>query len=878
MKFSSTIIALLFGLLFQIPNFAFAQDVTPVDIALRYLESNKEALQLTSEDIQEYQVSDLYTSQHNGVTHVYLNQTHQKTKVNNAIFNINILPNGKVLNHGNRFVSNLKEKINTTIPTISAADAVRKVIERFEIKTNGEIRVASKTTNNNYTFSPEGLAMEPIPVDLVYEVLDNKTVKLAWMVRFYQLDAKHWWNARIDATSGEVLTHDDQMLHCNFSESKAACTEHAHNHNFVKSEVPLAKPAENILRANSYNVYEMPVQSPSFGDRSLVTDPADSNASPFGWHDTDGEAGAEYTITRGNNVHAYQDVFDINASSGDEPDGGATLDFDFPLDLSANKPYTQIDPAVVNLFYWNNMMHDVWYQYGFDEVAGNFQVNNYDKGGEDGDHIRAEALDGSATNNAVFGTDADGSGARIQMFLWSNENLPGPPPTPDLIVTMPDTISGQEVGHVPGGFGGSLPVPGVTARVVLASDSTDVHSDLCEDVTNAAELEGNIAMIDRGDCQFGVKMLKAERAGAIAVIMCNNEGGNPIEMAPGTDGAQVTIPGVMITMDDCIELKMHLSDGLMITMEGSELIIPSPGPGGVDGDLDNGVIAHEYGHGLSIRMTGGPSTGNCLRSDEQAGEGWSDWFAMVMTTNSDNTAEERRGLATYAVGQPTTGRGLRTYPYSRDMSINPDTYREVVGEGVHRVGSVWCAMTWDLFWNMVDEYTFDDDIYNGSGGNNMAMQLVIDGIKLQPCNPDFIDSRDAIIAADEANYGGANKCLIWETFARRGLGFSATSGGNEAFDLPPDCQMVSTSNVELYLGVSISPNPTDGIFTVKINDTVTDDVNIRVTNVAGSLLFSKQMNAGTGALEFDLSDYQAGVYLLQIQTEEASVIRKVVVN
>ena len=878
MKFTVTLTVLLFGLFFQIPNALFAQAVTSEDIALRYLEANKATLNLTSEDIKEYQISDLYTSGHNGVTHVYLNQTHQDIKVNNAIFNVNILPNGKVLNHGNRFVSNLKEKVNSTTPAISAADAVRKVIERFEIKTNGEILVQSKSSARNFTFAKEGLAMEPIPVDLVYEVMDNKSVKLAWMVRFYQLDAKHWWNARIDAQSGEVLNHNDQMLHCDFGDSKAICSEEEHHHHtFAKSETPIAKTSENFIRANSYNVFAMPVQAPNFGDRSLVSDPSDSNASPFGWHDIDGATGAEYTITRGNNVHAYQDIFDINTSSGDEPDGGATLDFDFPLDLSTNRPYTQIEPAVTNLFYWNNVMHDVWYQYGFDELSGNFQVNNYGKGGEQGDPINAEALDGSATNNAVFGTDADGSGARIQMFLWSNENLPDPPPTPDLIVTMPDTLPDQEIGHVPGGFGGALPVPGITARVVLASDSTDVHSDLCEDVTNAAELEGNIAMIDRGDCQFGVKMLKAERAGAIAVIMCNNIPDPPIQMGPGTDGAQVTIPGVMISMDDCIELKMHLSTGLMITMEGAELMIPTPGPGGVDGDLDNGVIAHEYGHGVSIRMTGGPSTGNCLRSDEQAGEGWSDWFAMVMTTNSDNTAEERRGLATYAVGQPTTGRGLRTYPYSRDMSINPDTYREVIDEGVHRVGSVWCAMTWDLYWNLVDEYTFDDDIYYGSGGNNMAMQLVIDGIKLQPCNPDFIDSRDAIIAADEANYGGVNKCLIWETFARRGLGFSATSGGNEAFDLPPDCNLTSTSNVELDLGITISPNPTDGIFTVKMNNVV-NEVDVQVTNVAGSLLLSDKMDATTGTLEFDLSDYQAGIYLLRIQTEEASVVRKIVVN
>ena len=76
----------------------------------------------------------------------------------------------------------------------------------------------------------------------------------------------------------------------------------------------------------------------------------------------------------------------------------------------------------------------------------------------------------------------------------------------------------------------------------------------------------------------------------------------------------------------------------------------------------------------------------------------------------------------------------------------------------------------------------------------MAIQLVVDGLKLQPCNPTFLDARDAILTADQANNGGANECLIWSAFAGRGMGFSADDGGSsgslavtEAFDLPAQC-------------------------------------------------------------------------------------------
>ncbi|RME93337.1 MAG: T9SS C-terminal target domain-containing protein, partial [Bacteroidetes bacterium] len=253
-----------------------------------------------------------------------------------------------------------------------------------------------------------------------------------------------------------------------------------------------------------------------------------------------------------------------------------------------------------------------------------------------------------------------------------------------------------------------------------------------------------------------------------------------------------------------------LEDGpVEISLFDQPITIPDPGPSGRSSDLDNGIIAHEYGHGISIRLTAGRNNNSCLRNVEQAGEGWSDWFGMVMATTPEMTADQRRGVGTYAGNQPTNGRGIRNYPYSRSMNVNPHTYADINSVSVpHGVGSVWCAMIWDLYWNLIDEYGYDEDLYNGTGGNNMAMQLVIDGLKIQPCNPSFIESRDAILAADEANYDGANRCLIWETFARRGLGVSAQEGGVEAFDTPITCLnafvVQKTAVSEAFAGESIT--------------------------------------------------------------------------
>ncbi len=200
-----------------------------------------------------------------------------------------------------------------------------------------------------------------------------------------------------------------------------------------------------------------------------------------------------------------------------------------------------------------------------------------------------------------------------------------------------------------------------------------------------------------------------------------------------------------------------------------------------------------------------------------------------MVPTAANTADEVRGIGTFAIDEPTNGVGIRTYPYTRNMGINPHTYANINNESVpHGVGSVWCAMIWDLYWNFIDVYGYDEDLYYGTGGNNIAMQLVIDGIKLQACNPSFIDCRDAILAADQANFGGANQCLIWSTFARRGLGVNAQAGGAEDFAQPVLCsnaigiEELGPATAEVLDVVTYTLNIANGIVDDLSDVTITD--------------------------------------------------------
>src|SRR4030095_15575516 len=114
----------------------------------------------------------------------------------------------------------------------------------------------------------------------------------------------------------------------------------------------------------------------------------------------------------------------------------------------------------------------------------------------------------------------------------------------------------------------------------------------------------------------------------------------------------------------------------------------------------------------------------------------------------------------------------------------------------HGIGYVWNTMLWEVYWNLVDRYGYNANIYPPwpTGGNQPPRERVMDGMKFQVCRPGFVDGRNAILAADVALTAGANACEIWRASATRGLGVSANQGssnnrsdGVEAFDLPASC-------------------------------------------------------------------------------------------
>ena len=715
----------------------------PAAAARAYIDANRAAFGLTSADTAEMTLNDSYTTKHNGVTHVYYVQRLGGIPVWNGLANVNVARDGSVINMGSRFAPNLANSVNTRTPTLTAEAAVQRAAQHLGLL----------------------VGTQPLAQPKLVFFRDTKTTaRLAWDVMI-EPDSLHRWEVLVDASNGAILFQLNHVL----SDTYKVFAWPSESPNHVGPALP---------------------QPPADG-RTVVTDAAaDATASPFGWHDLNGMPGADTVDTTGNNVNAQTDLDadDTYTPATDVRPISTTRDFQPPLDL-AQFADAYREAAVVNLFYWNNINHDLHYRYGFDEAAGNFQVNNYTLGGLAADSVKAEAQDGSGTNNANMLTPPDGQAPRMQMYVWTPR-----------IANQVKVNSPAGIGPYPASaaaFGPPLNETGVTGDVVIANDGVGATSDACEPITN--NVAGKIVLADRGTCNFILKVQNAQAAGASGVIIANNQPGAPITMG-GTEDPNnpVRIPSVMITQTDGTELRN--SGPANVTLQNVSASIPTR-----DSDLDNGVIIHEYGHGVSIRLTGGPSTSACLSNLQQGGEGWSDWWAMAFTQRAGSTGAEPRAMASYVVYEDNvaTARGIRPFPYSTNMQVNPQTYGHLARGTLsvpHGVGSVWATMLWEMYWTLVNGvpshglpgYGFRENLYDFTtplAGNQIALQLVIDGLKFQPCNPSFVDARDAILRADEVNYGGRHKWHIWWAFAKRGLGAGAIDddGGlavRESFALP----------------------------------------------------------------------------------------------
>ncbi|HEX5752697.1 MAG TPA: myxosortase-dependent M36 family metallopeptidase [Archangium sp.] len=534
---------------------------------------------------------------------------------------------------------------------------------------------------------------------------------------------------------------------------------------------------------------------PAFVPPSLVT----LRNAPFSQNDPWLPDGA--TETTGNNVDAYADlVAPDNYNAGDlRPSVTAPGVFDRTMrfDIEPNADAEQIAAATTSLFFLNNWLHDWFYDSGFDEASGNAQTDNYGRGGLGGDAIRAQAQDYSGLNNANMSTPADGRSPRMQMYRFSGRDA-------RVTVNAPESIARDFAAGIAGGFGPQS--FDTTGDVVGAQDGVATSTDACTALSNAAEVAGKIALIDRGNCDFTVKMTNAQNAGAIGVILVDNVDGLRSNM--GGTSTTITIPSLRLTMAEGKVLREATGVNVRLYRAAAPYL---------DGTVDNIIVAHEWGHYISNRLIGN-AAGLVNNQGRAMGEGWGDFTALLMVTRAEdalvasnanwNGAYAAAEFATRGSSPDSAFFGIRRVTYSADMARNALMFRHIsdgvalptsapispggVNSQVHNSGEVWATMLWECYVSLLRAHPFEE-------AQRRMKSYLVNGFKMTPVAPTYLEARDAIIAAANAN-DPADGERFWAAFARRGAGVGAVApdrystnhaGVVESFSVGTNLELVS---------------------------------------------------------------------------------------
>ncbi|KAH6561336.1 hypothetical protein BASA60_011525 [Batrachochytrium salamandrivorans] len=390
------------------------------------------------------------------------------------------------------------------------------------------------------------------PVKESYETENGD--RLVWRFQLRDNPTTQWIEVKVDANTGDIVSKED------------------------------------VKRDFTYTAIELPNESPRDGFSTIVN-PENFQSSPNGW--TEG-----YKLKGNNALVKFKRGTTLKTTIRGRFDGA--FDPVLPPQISKN-----LEAGAINAFYVTNMVHDVLYQYGFTEKAGNFQKDNFKRGGKEGDPVIINVQNSERENSASFSTPPDGYPGVLNLHIYTTTN-------------------------------------------------------------------------------------------------------------PNRDSA-----------------------------------------------LDNTVMIHELTHGLSSRLTGGAHEDTCMTETESRGlgEGYSDMMALIFTTKPEDTRNTIKVIAEYIKENP---KGVRRYPYTTNMRINPLKYQDSIGEkDIHNLGTIWASLLFEVYWSLVNAYGFSANLHDAKQkkGNIIFLQLFVGTLMIQPCNPTFDSAHDAMLAADDAYYGGIHKHL-----------------------------------------------------------------------------------------------------------------------
>ncbi len=344
-----------------------------------------------------------YVTAHNGLHTTVWEQHLENVSVFEGLLISHVTRRGELVNVSSRLFPNLAKAAGVGVlqqraawlaaPNVAVTEAIavaaKSVGEGLAVAEVSAVDAGPVGAEKRQRFKAGTLPGET-RTRLVWLPIDRSTLRLCWEIDLTRHQGGESYRLLIDARTGEVLVRRCLTFY-------------------------LSDATYRVYTGDSPSPFSPGYPTPTTNQpplvpRSLVTLSAvDTNASPIGWI-SDGE-----NETRGNNVDAHLDRNADNQPDLPRPQGSPFRVFDFPLDLT-QPPERYGDASVVQLFYWCNWMHDKLYELGFTEAAGNYQKDNFGRGGLGDDAIQADAQDGSGVNNSNFTPAPDGTAGRVQMY------------------------------------------------------------------------------------------------------------------------------------------------------------------------------------------------------------------------------------------------------------------------------------------------------------------------------------------------------------------------------------------------------------------------------------------------------------------------------
>jgi hypothetical protein len=362
------------------------------DIAIDFLNQNLDIFNLTTSDISEIRFTRDARARNSGVTYVSIQQQANGRDVFEAVININVDREGRILNINGELIPRIHSIINTDIPVISEDEAMEAAAR------SAMVTHARQTRISNLVFFPINL----------------NEARLAWDVIVEDADTPNVYQTKIDAVDGTVLFRRNQ-------------TQYAHGLVYTSdSPDPDTPTGTSNCTTNPYPACAVDREDVDFDGSDFF--PVGDDHRDW-WNDSTGSA--DTSTTKSNNVHAKED----RDYDNDDTEGFPTVagdDFSFTIDLSQEPTVEDAtvqnqSAGIVNAFYRVNRIHDIYYSLGFDEAEGNFQSDNFGLGGSGGDPVQVDIQDRLSTStgyiyhcNGAFNTPADGSEPRMTLLLCDN--------------------------------------------------------------------------------------------------------------------------------------------------------------------------------------------------------------------------------------------------------------------------------------------------------------------------------------------------------------------------------------------------------------------------------------------------------------------------